>query len=58
MECMVWILVFAGIGEFSSVVLSSTVYTAFFLEFAGRSFFVLLFLRRIIFAVRSQFSNS
>ena len=29
MECMVWILVFASIGEFSSAVLSSTVYTAF-----------------------------
>ena len=58
MECIVWILFFTGIGEFASVVLSSTVYTDFFFELAVRSFFLLLVLQRNIFAVRSQLINS
>ena len=58
MVCIVWILIFGVIGDFSSFVLLSIVYTAFFLKFAERSFLLLLLVRSILFAVRSQFNNS
>ena len=46
------------IGNLSSAVLSSTVPSDLLFAFSVRYFFLLLFLRMIIFAVRNQFIKS